>query len=325
MIGRLLASTAVARCAAFVCVLVLLHPRPMLAAVEGWTGSGPSGGRVQALAIDPSAPGILYAGGRHGLFKSVNGGATWTRSDATLPNRAISAILVLPSGAVYAGTEFGLYSSLDGGATWALVNGLTSAVTALAAGTNGARLYAAFGSQLLTSVNGGASWTPGNLIVFLPIVSLAVNPTNADIAYASSGSSVVKTVDGGSTWTATTLSVPSKTAGTLAIDPLAPDTVYVAVASTGVSPLPGAPSVAQAEVYKTINGGSTWSQIVQLDANEFRAILPHPTASGTVFLGTSCAVEGEPSWREGNTGLVLGARCWVLRCWVLGPAPSSKH
>ncbi len=36
---------------------------------------------IRALAIDPAAPAILYAGTGGGVFKSTNGGEEWSQSN----------------------------------------------------------------------------------------------------------------------------------------------------------------------------------------------------------------------------------------------------
>ena len=44
-----------------------------------WAPSGgPNGGPVHAVAVAPSAPEIVYVGTRRGVFKSRNGGRSWT-------------------------------------------------------------------------------------------------------------------------------------------------------------------------------------------------------------------------------------------------------
>ncbi|MCX6545294.1 MAG: hypothetical protein NTV05_12900 [Acidobacteria bacterium] len=105
-----------------------------------------TGARV--IAIDPSNPNQLYAGMYRafrkgwdiisggpatdgGIYKSVDGGASWAKVSAGLPQRLIGKIDIdvarsRPS-VVYAmveapGAEGGLYRSDDAGTTWALVN-----------------------------------------------------------------------------------------------------------------------------------------------------------------------------------------------------------
>src|SRR2546426_7667567 len=45
-----------------------------------WSSNGPEGGSVAALAIDSSNPAIIYAGAGGGVFKSTNGGGSWSPS-----------------------------------------------------------------------------------------------------------------------------------------------------------------------------------------------------------------------------------------------------
>jgi len=58
------------------------------AGVDVWTPIGPYGGNISSLAIDPQNPATLYAAIRDGyssvqmgVFKSTDGGGSWTRYD----------------------------------------------------------------------------------------------------------------------------------------------------------------------------------------------------------------------------------------------------
>jgi photosystem II stability/assembly factor-like uncharacterized protein len=68
---------------------------------------------VSALAVDPSAPApsapaTLYAGTCAGVFKSTDGGGSWTADNAGLTNLYVLALAVNPSaGTLYAGTAGG--------------------------------------------------------------------------------------------------------------------------------------------------------------------------------------------------------------------------
>jgi hypothetical protein len=113
--------------------------------------------------IDPADPGILYAGtqgiytepkGFRGLFKSIDGGASWLPVNNGLTGLAdigatITALVIAPnhSNVLYAGTSRdGIYKSVDGAATWVKFNdGLTSVeIRALAVSPNSPNmLYAA--------------------------------------------------------------------------------------------------------------------------------------------------------------------------------------
>ena len=87
--------------------------------------------------MDPSAPATLYAGTVGGVFKSTNGGGSWTAINTGLTNTEVQALAIDPSapGTLYAGTYGGgVFKSTDAGVSWTAMNaGLaTPNVTALA-------------------------------------------------------------------------------------------------------------------------------------------------------------------------------------------------
>jgi hypothetical protein len=119
---------------------------------------------VTALAIDPRDPFVLFAGvykaafndvGCMGVFKSVNGGATWESTDS--PRIHVSSLAVDPtnSSVVYASAQNGgyffspppgVFRSWDGGVTWTqLTAGLRPyfGVYALAVDSSGTLVHAA--------------------------------------------------------------------------------------------------------------------------------------------------------------------------------------
>jgi photosystem II stability/assembly factor-like uncharacterized protein len=51
-------------------------------------------GSVTDLAIDPLAPNIVYAGTDEGLFRSTDGGATWTRAAGDLSSAGVLGLAV---------------------------------------------------------------------------------------------------------------------------------------------------------------------------------------------------------------------------------------
>ena len=106
----------------------------MLSDALEWRCVGPfRGGRVVAVAGDPSDPGTFYFGAcAGGVWKSTDGGAYWENvSDGYFNTASVGAIAVAESdpNVVYAGTGEacirvevshgdGVYRSTDRGATW---------------------------------------------------------------------------------------------------------------------------------------------------------------------------------------------------------------
>lgn len=164
--------------------------------ILSWDFRGPNnvGGRTRAFAIDVTNESILFAGGvSSGLWRSIDGGATWTRVSSVNVHPGVNAIAqdkraghtntwYYLSGEAYGtsasgGAAFylgnGMYKSTDGGLTWvslpSTVSGtpqtfenvwdVTWNVVTDAHDTVNDRLYACMYSTLYRSINGGTSWT----------------------------------------------------------------------------------------------------------------------------------------------------------------------
>jgi photosystem II stability/assembly factor-like uncharacterized protein len=99
-----------------------------------WASSIPRmGATAAAIAFDPTNPQVVFAvypafktaATDNHVYKSVDGGQTWTGIDGTgttgLPDVPVNVALVDPSNnqTIYIGTDLGIYVSLDGGTTWA--------------------------------------------------------------------------------------------------------------------------------------------------------------------------------------------------------------
>lgn len=104
-------------------VVVLASGRSADAGINVWTSNGPDGGRINAVAMVRSNPNTVFAGTNAGVFKSVDGGATWTATNTGLTNHTVYSLEINNETArIYAGTRAGVFLSVDGGTTWAPSN-----------------------------------------------------------------------------------------------------------------------------------------------------------------------------------------------------------
>jgi hypothetical protein len=177
---------------------------------------------VRALAIDPVHPSTLYAGvddgsaalaggqpapASAGLFRSTDGGVTWTNTGFT--RSAVNLLAIDPANPniIYASTEGhysdpkgfqGVFKSTDGGGKWQAINkGLESVI----------------GNRLITST------------------ALKIDSGNSNILYlGTSNSGVFRSVDGGVNWSAFNDGLTNLQIRALNLARGSPRTVYAATA-----------------------------------------------------------------------------------------------
>ncbi len=240
---------------------LLLFVAPAGAATDLWTPIGPGGGEVRALVAAPSNPDVLYTGTQGGgVFKSVDGAATWTSVNSGLTNLVVLALAVHPRNPsiVYAGTlGGGVFKTADGGATWRRLPFPYPYAFSLAIDPRKpSTVYAGTtGRGVFKSTDGGASWLPVNRTLREAVVrSIAIHPRRSSIVYiAVEGGprlGVFKSTDGGATWRAMNNGLPEFASeyGVFAVvlDPSDPDTLYT-------EPIGGG-------VYRSTDGGMSWTR-----------------------------------------------------------------
>jgi photosystem II stability/assembly factor-like uncharacterized protein len=128
---------------------------------------GIAGESVRALAIAPTDDRILVAGTLSGVFRSVDGGASWDRvSPAGHPEiRNVESVAIDPRdpNVVYAGTWHLPWKTLDGGRTWRRIHaGMIddSDVFTLTVDRRSPRtVYATACSGIFRSQDAGGRWT----------------------------------------------------------------------------------------------------------------------------------------------------------------------
>lgn len=106
------------------------------------------------------------------VFKSTDGGGSWTESGTGLPGGASVQSVHFTNGVLLCGTEGGMYRSTNGGANWTLSNaGLPTASSSNSPrkfyqfGTTTVVLYSASigsGGGIYRSTDGGVQWFSGN-------------------------------------------------------------------------------------------------------------------------------------------------------------------
>jgi len=267
-----------------------------------WTQLPLYGGSILCLAVTPSNPQTLYAGtGGGGVFKSTNGGTSWSFSSSGLTNSYVQCLAITPSNpqTLYAGTDGGVFKSTNGGTSWsAYSSGLTNSYVQCLAITpsNPQTLYAGTGGGgVFKSGNGGVSWTASSTgLTNSNVKYLAITPSNPQILYAGTGGGgVFKSSNGGTSWAASSSGLTDINVQSLAIDPNNPQTLY-----TGTN---------SGRIFKSSNGGVSWSSSWLMSSYvQCLAITPsNPQIlyAGTGGSGVFKSSNGGGSWSSSSTGL----------------------
>jgi photosystem II stability/assembly factor-like uncharacterized protein len=282
-----------------------------------------------SIVYDRAEPSTMYIGGYVDLsgpaiYKSTDGGRTWSGLTMGLPGQEIWATLAIDpqntstlyacvsdTSGSHAGLDVHVYKTTDGGASW---SPLALSVVAVAATITvdpqaPSNLYlSGNGMASLKSTDSGARWT--RITKGLPTKNcqaVVVDPSDSAVLYLGTGNGVFKSINGGKSWNPTPVTAA---AYSVAIDPVNPSIIYAATPLDSSNAVGAAgdgrgnprrrtgQSGPLAGVLKSYDGGASWSpintglklQLVGQDQQNFQ-IAPGPIAidpnnSQTLYLGS---------------------------------------
>lgn len=281
----------------------LLAAPPSSAGLSEWTSNGPEGGSIRGLLIDPTeAETVLAATGSNGVFRSENGGLSWTKA-GEMPTSRADKLARAADGGIYAmesttGPE--IVFSGDNANSWLGLNvtGLESIfpTSALVTDPNQADTLwiGSSSSGPYRSLDGALSWSPMNAgIETLRADSIALDgSTSPSTIYVGSLAGIYKSVDGGLNWSASGLE--DERVIDLAVDLSVPGLVYAA---------------SRDGVYQSTDAGANWELIRDgsFDSSSTEFIRVDPTDSDVLLAGTALEVyrsrdRGE-TWNLLNLGV----------------------
>ncbi len=219
---------------------------PSLFADMKWRNIGPlRAGRTKAAAGHRSQPHTFYMGMVNGgVWKTTDAGRTWKPIFEDQPTGSIGAIAVAPSDAnvVYVGTGEGL-----------------------------PRPDLAVGDGIYKSTDAGKTWTHLGLRDAQQIPKIAVDPTNANRLFVAAlghpygpnqERGIFRSTDGGATFQRVLFKDENTGGKDIDIDPVNPQIVYATMWEQRQGPWEnGAWSGTNGGVFKSTDGGTTWTQL----------------------------------------------------------------
>ncbi len=250
---------------------------------------------ITCMAVDPTNPMVMYVGTGEGWFnidavrgagiwKTVDGGANWTRLASTSSYIFVNDIVVRDesgTGVVYAAVQQnsnGLQRSINGGASWTQVlpSGISGQYPTDIEITGdetkllvGARPNGAGMASIYSSAN-GTSWVKQDF-PYDGRVELATAPSDPDIAYVvfeddNKVGAIKSTANGGTTWSAD-LPLPNDADNGIPANDFTRDQAWydliIAVHPTN----PDRVIIGGINLFSSTNGGSSWTQISKWSNN----------------------------------------------------------
>jgi photosystem II stability/assembly factor-like uncharacterized protein len=204
---------------------------------------GPTTGRIDAVSGVPGDPETYFAGGLGGLWRSKDGGVTWTPVFDGKPVSSIGAIAVAPSDhrVVYVGT-----------------------------GEPNMRNDIAFGDGVWRSSDGGTTWTHVGLDATSQIAQIAVDPHDANALYVAAvgdpfapgaARGIYKSTDGGAHWEHVLSLGPQTGASSVVISPSDSRNLFAAMWTVQRRPWMLTSGGPEDGLYHSSDGGAHWTRV----------------------------------------------------------------
>jgi photosystem II stability/assembly factor-like uncharacterized protein len=281
-----------------------------------WQMTGPFGGDVTAMAIDPHNADRVWLGTSDGqLFRSTDGGAIWKRIRPGIKAPGFIVTIILfdreKSGVIYAGVKprlnlaeetngGGVFVSEDDGDNWRELEGMRGrSVRGLVQAAKDPNVLAAAARDgIYVTKDRGKTWeriTPANDAELKGFHSVAIDPRDPNVIYVGTHHLPWKTGDCGQTWkragSKETGMIDDSDIMAIHIDESNPDIVLMSACSG---------------IYRSLDASAKWSKIqgIPYTSRRTHVIYQHPTKPEVIFAGTTEGLwlstdNGKPdSWRR---------------------------
>lgn len=281
----------------------------LAATLSGCNRSDP----IVVLQLHPKNPDIIYVATNDYIYKTRDGGQTWTNLSKGMSHSRVISMAIDPAypATVYAGTKGdAVFKSHDGGQGWrSMRSGLDDATISSVVNqfvfdpADNDHIFLATTMGVFETKNGGEHWAKKmeGMKEVLMVVTLGMDPTRPSILYAGTSGGVYKSIDQAGHWEKVNNGlVPAEMVKTsralnvtaILVDPYEPDTVYAATLSG---------------LYKTTDAAKSWKRIGEsLQDQMIISMILDRTRKGVIYIagrdGVHRSEDGGVTWKAINTG-----------------------
>lgn len=278
---------------------------------------------IFSLAVHPSNPNIIYLSTREALYKSRDGGHTWTPMGEGLEGAQVISLAIDPvhSSTIYAGTfATAVYKSSDGGQTWRPANiglkGHISVVNAIIFHPwDNSTIYIGTTIGPYRSTDAGGSWVEivhGMESVYT--VSIAINPKNPSVIYAGTSGGMYQSMEEGHRWEIINKGLIEHDVGSamalgvnaIVIDPMDTQSLFIGTTQG---------------LYVTTDGGKQWIPRNEgLETKFVNRLLLDPSNRNVLYAGTAKGVYKSTDYAGRWAAMNNGLKNLVVRSMSLDPS-----
>ncbi len=240
------------------------------AKAPGWSDLGLDNNSIDAIAVDPKASGTIFvanaSGGAldAGLYRSKDGGQTWSPLTNGLPASGCHAVAVHPTqNFVMASVGIATYRSLDGGDSWTESNNDPGGVYTLVYDSSQSKGWTVTSQNgIYVSSDGGGTWSNVTSVGLPPLNTVPLGPLASDgsnLYLATGGQGVYASADGGTTFTGPGTGLSGDSINALAASSSNAGVVYALTNADGL--------------YRSDDSAATWSKVTTSSPPRYAAVL----------------------------------------------------
>lgn len=230
---------------------------------------------VLSLAFSPCAPSIIYAGAkRFGIWKSVNGGTTWSKAAGLHDIYALAGDPTDPAVFYAASFVYGIVKTEDNGASFTpIFNDFPAKSLTINPDVPTEVLAGTFDFGVCRTTDEGLSWANQAVdhqgFSRTTFFSIAHDPNDAGRVMAGTNKGLFVSNDLGSNWSLKTNAIPHNIVTKVLFHPAVVDRIYAGTYDGGV--------------FVSSDGGSGWTQV---SGTEGLTVLDMVIYSGNLYVAT---------------------------------------